>query len=265
VTIPPTAAKLRRLMNLAQIIQSHALSFFHLSSPDLLFGWTPPGRPQHLRRDAAAPGAGQDGIRLRQFGQQIIELLWAASASTRPGSCPAASAEPLDRPKRDAILAPMPEGLEIAKRTYAWYKTVVPRFTEESGHFGNFPTLFLALVTPTATWNTTTACCASRTPRAASSTTRSSPARLRRLVGEAAEDWSYLKSPYYKPMGYPEGIYRVGPLARLNNADAAARPTPTELAEFRMLQQQGPVAQLVPLPLRAPGRDPLRARAMERC
>src|SRR5436190_21999473 len=35
VTIPPAAEKLRRPMNLAQIVQSHALSFFHLSAPDL--------------------------------------------------------------------------------------------------------------------------------------------------------------------------------------------------------------------------------------
>src|ERR1017187_10086384 len=39
VEIPPTAVKLRKVMNLAQIVQSHALSFFHLSSPDLLLGF----------------------------------------------------------------------------------------------------------------------------------------------------------------------------------------------------------------------------------
>src|SRR5947209_13610024 len=45
VTVPRAAEQLRRLMNLAQIIQSHALSFFHLSGPDLLLGWdTPPAR-----------------------------------------------------------------------------------------------------------------------------------------------------------------------------------------------------------------------------
>jgi NAD-reducing hydrogenase large subunit len=64
-----------------------------------------------------------------------------------------------------------------------------------------------------------------------------------RLIGEAAEDWSYMKFPYYKPKGYPAGIYRVGPLARLNNADACGTPyADVALAEFRMLQEQGPVA-----------------------
>src|SRR3954449_3038995 len=38
VRIPPNAARLRRILNLAQIVQSHALSFFYLASPDLLLG-----------------------------------------------------------------------------------------------------------------------------------------------------------------------------------------------------------------------------------
>src|SRR5512136_713582 len=39
IRVPPAAEKLRRLMNLGQIVQSHALSFFHLSSPDFILGW----------------------------------------------------------------------------------------------------------------------------------------------------------------------------------------------------------------------------------
>ena len=75
-TIPPTAAKLRRLINLAQIVQSHALSFFHLSSPDLLLGHgRRPGAAQPVRPDRAHPEIARDGIRLRQFGQRVIELL----------------------------------------------------------------------------------------------------------------------------------------------------------------------------------------------
>src|ERR1700694_3273720 len=76
VSIPPTAIKLRRLMNLAQIIQSHALSFFYLSAPDLLLGWDsdPPTR-NVFDLSAAAPELARGGIRLRQFGQEVIESL----------------------------------------------------------------------------------------------------------------------------------------------------------------------------------------------
>src|SRR5579872_703104 len=76
VTIPPAADKLRRLMNLGQIVQSHALSFFHLSAPDLLLGWdSPPEKRNVFGLIAADPALARGGIRLRQFGQEIIEAL----------------------------------------------------------------------------------------------------------------------------------------------------------------------------------------------
>src|SRR5690348_9757202 len=78
VDIPPAAEKLRRLMNLGQIIQSHALSFFHLSAPDFLLGWdTPPEKRNVLGLIDAIPDLARAGIRLPQFGQEIIEVLGA--------------------------------------------------------------------------------------------------------------------------------------------------------------------------------------------
>jgi NAD-reducing hydrogenase large subunit len=78
VQIPPAAEKLRRLMNLAQIIQSHSLSFFHLSSPDFLLGWdSDPAKRNIFGLIDANPDIARSGIRLRQFGQTVIELLGA--------------------------------------------------------------------------------------------------------------------------------------------------------------------------------------------
>ena len=75
-------------------------------------------------------------------------------------------------------------------------------------------------------------------------------------IGEAVEPWSYLKSTYWKAVGYPDGIYRVGPLARLNVVDQLGTDEADgELAEYR--EASGPVpVELVPLPLRPPDRDP---------
>src|ERR1700732_2241220 len=71
VEIPPTAAKLRRIMNLAQLVQSHALSFFYLSSPDLLLGMdSDPAKRNILGVLAEHPEMARDGIRLRSIGQQ---------------------------------------------------------------------------------------------------------------------------------------------------------------------------------------------------
>ena len=76
VNIPPAADKLRRLMNLGQFVQSHALSFFHLSAPDFLLGWdTPVDKRNVFGIVAANPELARAGIRLRQFGQEVIEIL----------------------------------------------------------------------------------------------------------------------------------------------------------------------------------------------
>ena len=53
-------------------------------------------------------------------------------------------------------------------------------------------------------------------------------------MGEASLRDSYLKAPYFKPKGFPEGVYRVGPLARITVADRFATPSADiELTEFR--------------------------------
>jgi NAD-reducing hydrogenase large subunit len=242
VTIPPTAEKLRRVMNLAQITQSHALSFFHLSSPDLLLGWDADPASRNIfgvmRQD---PSLARDGIRLRQIGQSIIEMLGGKKIHPT-WVVPGGVAAPLDAAKRDAILALLPEGLEVAKRTYALYKTLVPRFVDEAKHFGSEPTLFLSLVSPKGHLEHYDGLLRLKDAKGRIVEDMIPAIEYERLVGEAAEDWSYMKFPYYKPMGYPAGIYRVGPLARLNNADACGTPyADVALAEFRMLQEQGPV------------------------
>ena len=55
-------------------------------------------------------------------------------------------------------------------------------------------------------------------------------------IGETVEPWSYLKSAYYAPRGYPDGLYRVGPLARLNVATSDTPKVYHEWAEFRQLE-----------------------------
>ena len=55
------------------------------------------------------------------------------------------------------------------------------------------------------------------------------------IVSEHVENWSYLKFPYYKKMGWPDGVYRVGPLGRLNAIDHI--DTPLAQAEFETYMQ----------------------------
>lgn len=243
VSIPPTGEKLRRIINLAQLVQSHALSFFHLSSPDLLLGWDADPTTRNIfgvmRQD---PALAKDGIRLRQIGQTIIETLGGKKIHPT-WVVPGGVSEALTPDERAAMLALMPEGLEIAKRTYAFFKTLIPKFKDEAKHFGNMPTLFLSLVTPKGNLEHYDGLIRVKDAQGRILEDMVPPHEYQRLIGEAVEDFSYMKFPYYKPHGYPHGIYRVGPLARLNNAEACGTPyADVALAEFRTLQESGPIA-----------------------
>jgi NAD-reducing hydrogenase large subunit len=236
VTISPTAANLRRVLNLAQIAQSHALSFFYLSSPDLLLGMdADPAQRNIFGVLQSNPQLARDGVRLRQIGQQIIELL--AAKRIHPGwVVPGGVSEPLTAEKRDVILALVPDGLEIARRTLDWFKGVLNKYAEEITTFANFPTLFMGLVSRGGTLEMYDG-----RIRIVDSSDRLiaddlDPVDYGSFIAEAVEPHSYLKSPYYKPSGYPRGIYRVGPLARLNIVD---RPgTPLADAEFEPFREQ---------------------------
>ncbi len=236
--IPPAAVKLRSILNLAQIVQSHALSFFYLSSPDLLLGMeSDPVRRNILGVAEAHPKMARDGVRLRQIGQQIIEIL--AGKRIHPAwVVPGGVNEPLSTAKRDQILGMLPEGLQIAQQTLDWFKTVLDQFREEIRTFANFPTYFLGLVSPAGELEHYHGFIRVVDSRGSIVADKLDPTNYAEFMGEACEPDSYLKSPYYKPRGYPEGIYRVGPLARLNIADRCGTPrADQEWAEFRELDR----------------------------
>lgn len=236
VRIPPTAQKLRRMMNLAQILQSHALNLFYLSAPDIALGFDADPATRNLFGLAQAhPGLVRDGIRLRQVGQQIIEIL--GGKRIHPAwVVPGGVAAPLTIEQRDSILAMLPDTLAIAQRTLDWFKGVMGEFGEEIRSFGNFPTMFMALVDDEEGLEHYEG--SLRVVDAAGKVVVDAipPARYGQFIGEAVEPSSYLKSPYFKPRGYPEGIYRVGPLARLNIAHTCRTTwAAQELAEFKEL------------------------------
>lgn len=238
VKIPPTADKLRRIFNLAQVVQSHALSLFHLSSPDLLLGMdADPAKSNLFGVLEKNPALARDGIALRKFGQQIIERL--GGKRIHPAwVVPGGVSEPLSQENRDAILASIPEALAIAIRTMEWFKGIMEGFREEIATFGNFPTLFMGIVKPDGGLTFYDGNIRIGDSFGKIVADDLDPARYYDYIGEKVEPWSYLKSSYYKPKGFPDGIYRVGPLARLNVADrCGTERADQELAEFHELQR----------------------------
>lgn len=236
VAIPPAAEKLRRLVNLAQIVQSHALSFFHLSSPDLLLGMDgDPARRNLFALAAAEPELARGGIRLRQFGQKIIEAL--GGRRIHPAwNVPGGVRAPLAAEDRAWIREHLPESLATTQNALARFKGLVRNFREEAEHFGNFPSLFLGLVGADGAWEHYDGLLRFVDADGRLVADGLDPARYRDYIGEATESWSYLKSPYYRPLGYPDGVYRVGPLARLRVCTRMGTPqADREFAEFRDL------------------------------
>jgi NAD-reducing hydrogenase large subunit len=238
VRIPQPAIKLRRLLNLAQMVQSHALSFFHLSSPDFLLGLdSDPAQRNVIGVLRANPLLATDGIRLRKIGQQAIEIL--AGKRIHPAwVVPGGVSEALTQERRDQIAAMLPDALEIVQRTLHWFKGTLDSFREEIRTFANFPTMFMALANEQNTLEFYSGVL--RMIDADGNVVKDfSGNEYADYIGEAVEPWTYLKSTYYKPMGYPDGIYRVGPLARLNMAHRPGTPlADQEWAEFRELERR---------------------------
>jgi NAD-reducing hydrogenase large subunit len=234
VKIPIAGEKLRRLMNLAQFTQSHALSFFHLSSPDFLLGWdSDPQTRNVFGLMAADPDLARAGIRLRQFGQQIIELLGARKIHAA-WAVPGGVRSPLAEEGRAWIRERLPESRQTIETALNLFKRLLDQFKTEVENFGEFRSLFMGLVSPNGNWEHYGGHLRFMDSDGNIVADGLSEDNYRDFLGEAVETWSYLKFPYYKPLGYPDGIYRVGPLARVNICDRMGVPNADrELIEFR--------------------------------
>ena len=234
VKIPAAAEKLRRLMNLGQIVQSHALSFFHLSGPDLILGMeSEPGDRNVFGLMKANPATALGGIRLRQFGQEIIEILggrkihpaWAVPGGVRSA---------LTNEGRDKIRAWLPEAFATTRLALELFKKTLKSHEKEALIFGNFPSLFMGLVTPDGSWEHHGGKLRFTDSGGNIIADQLDPQRYAEFISESSNQSSYLKSPFYQPLGLPGGMYRVGPLARLNICRRMGVPqADEELEQFK--------------------------------
>ena len=179
------------------------------------------------------PEALRDGIALRKFGQQVIERL--AKERIHPSwTVPGGVNEPLDPQAREKSLAELPAARAIVKRTLELWKKALDGFPDEIASFSNFPTLYAGLVGPDGSLRLYDGNLRFVGPDGRVVADQVAPRDYASYIGEASLADSYMKAPYYKPLGYPDGVYRVGPLARLNVADRCGTPdADQELQEYR--------------------------------
>jgi NAD-reducing hydrogenase large subunit len=243
VNPPKTAIMLRRLMHMGQLIQSHALNFFHLSSPDLLLGFdSDPAQRNIFGLIEKQPELAMRGIKLRKYGQEIIEKIAGKRIHSSEWIVPGGAKWPLTAERADYLCANLPEAIASAQKTLVTYKKMLDGFEEEVENFGNFPSYYMGLVTADGGLEHYDGTLTIINKNGKVVARCVDPATYGEFIGEAVEPWSFMKFPYFKSVGYPDGAYRVGPLARLNVASHCDTPlADQELKEFKRLGKNGVV------------------------
>ena len=244
VELTPTAKMLRQLMHMAQIVQSHSLHFFHLASPDFLFGMdAEPAKRNIMGVIAEKPEIARKGVGLRAFGQRILEMLGDKkvhpNAAIPGGMNKALSLEERDEilHQIDGVIADVGFALDLIKGYYAQHD-------KEATSFASFSTGYLGLVDDNGNLELYNGNLRLKDSKGIILEEKLPPQDYLSIIEEMVEDWSYLKFPYYKKLGYPGGVYRVGPLARLNVADALTTPLANEeFQNFRKLSNGSGVVE----------------------
>jgi NAD-reducing hydrogenase large subunit len=234
IRVPPAARLLRELLHCAQFVHSHALSFFYLSAPDFLLGMdSDPDLRNIVGIIAKHPELAREVIELRKFGLMIVEGL--AHERVHPSwVVPGGVASPMSRQLRERILAELPAARNIARQTLTFFKAVLEDYKDEIGSFGCMPTMYAGLVDRKGALQLYDGQLRFRDSDGSIFADEIEPEDYSQWIAEASLRDSYLKAPYLSPKGFAEGIYRVGPMARLNVADRCGTPaSDAELKEFR--------------------------------
>ena len=242
ITPTYTGTLLRRLIQLGQNFSSHALSFFHLSSPDFLFGYdSDPSTRNILGIANQYPDIALRGIRLRKFGQEISERITGKKIHIA-GIAPGGMGFPLSEENRQALLAWIPEAMETVQIGIG----IIKKFQEENAEmvksFAPSPTLYMGTVGSEGELELYDGKLRFIDADGTILQDQLDPARYLEFIAERSVSWSYLKYPYYKPLGFEKGFYRVGPLARLNVATKISTPkAQKEFENFKTIGNGKPV------------------------
>jgi NAD-reducing hydrogenase large subunit len=222
--LTPTAEKMRRLMHYGQMLQSHALHFFHLVSPDLLFGFDADPTIRNVIGVAKQhPALAVQGVMLRKYGQEIIKAT-AGKKIHGTGAIPGGVNKNLSVAERDGFLRDIEQILTWSRGALAIAKDYTAKHLKELQDFGSFESNHLSLVRADGAMDLY------------HGNLRAIDAAGRKIFdqvnyqhyldyfAEEVKPWSYMKFPFIKSLGPEAGWYRVGPLARVNACDFIDTP-----------------------------------------
>ena len=231
---PRPATLLRELMHMGQIIQSHGMHFFELAGPDLILGFdADPATRNVVGLIGADPDLTVRAVQLRKFGQDIIYQV--GGRRIHPNfAVPGGVNHALTAEKRDHMRAGLDKAQETTQIGIQLIKDWADANITDIEKFAVFDTGYFGLVTPENGLELYEGNIR-LVDKDGQELECFSAQNYLDVVSEHVEDWSYLKFPYYKKMGWPDGVYRVGPLGRLNAVDKI--DTPLAQKEFEIYRQ----------------------------
>jgi F420-non-reducing hydrogenase large subunit len=237
---PPSAAKkLRELMYCGYMIYDHTLHFYFLGAPDFVVGPDAPPDERNIFGVIKKVGldVANEVIKHRAYGQKITEIIGGKATHPVCG-LPGGISKPISEEKRQEIEKMAESSVEFAKLSLKLFNEVVLKnknyvdmilsdaYTLKTYYMGlvdehnkvDFYDGKVRVVDPEGR-----------------EFVKFSPSEYLNVIEEHVEPWSYVKFPYLKQVGWKgfvggrdSGIYRVGPLGRLNAADGMATPLAQE-------------------------------------
>ena len=222
--LTPTAEKMRRLMHYGQMFQSHVLHFFHLCSPDLLFGFDADPTIRNIIGVAAEyPELAKQGILMRKYGQEVIKAT-AGKKIHGTGAIPGGINKNLSIAERDELLADLDQMIEWSRGAVKIAKDYTVEHLETAKVFGSFDSNHLSIIRKDGAMDLYNGGLRAIDKDGNKIFDHVDNNNYLDHIVEEVRNWSYMKFPFIKSIGPETGWYRVGPLARVNTCDFIDTP-----------------------------------------
>ncbi len=222
--LTPTAEKMRRLMHYGQMFQSHALHFFHLVSPDLLFGFdADPAIRNVIGVAQKYPDLAVQGVMMRKYGQELIKAT-AGKKIHGTGAIPGGINKNLSIEERDGFLKDIDQMTEWSRGALKIAKDYTEEHLDKLKDFGSFESSHLSIVRSDGAMDLYDGNLRAIDHEGNKLFDQVDNQDYNDYIAEEVKSWSYMKFPFIKEIGPENGWYRVGPLARVNTCDYIDTP-----------------------------------------
>ncbi len=240
--LTPTAEKIRRLMHYGQTLQSHALHFFHLCSPDLLFGFDDDIRHRNIVGVIEdSPEIARQGVMLRKYGQEVIRVT-AGKRIHGTGAIPGGINKSLSKEEIEYLKRDIDQVIDWAQQAVALIKRIFFEHYDYHMNFASISSNMLSLIRHDGAFEIYHGGLRANDQQGKTIFDQVDVRNYEEYLREGVKSWSYMKFPFITSIGQDDGWYRVGPLARVNNCDFFSTPlAEKEREEFIAIGNGTPV------------------------